>query len=244
MVWSGPIPGVHVPDIFDEVSEDLRAERAQRLLQRYGFLLVIAAVLIVAGAGGWQAWRWRQAQTRAAVATSFLTACANRPPARRRRRHRRRRCRPLRRWARTARAATAPSRGCATPALKVSAGRPARAALALWNQVSADDGADPQLRHLADLLWVQHQIDAGDPAAVEGRLAPLIAPGNPWRPLALESQAWLNLRTGDTKGAAACCASSRRRRPRRKGCAARANGLLQRLGEAPGAPASEPEKQG
>lgn len=243
------IPGVHVPDIFDEVSQDLRAERAQRFLQRYGILLIIAAVLIVAGAGGWQAWRWRQGQTRAAVATSFLTAM-------------RQSSSPL-----GAETATPTQTGRAQAmqafaqmgadgpsgyrtlarlreaALKVSAGE-LPAALALWNQISADEGADIQLRHLADLLWVQHQLDSGDPAAVEGRLAPLIAPGDPWRPLALECQAWLKLRTGDSKGAAAVLREIATLPSAPDGVRARANGLLLRLGEAPGGPAAAPEKQG
>jgi hypothetical protein len=238
------IPGVHVPDIFDEVSEDLRAERAQRLLQRYGFLLVIAAVLIIAGAGGWQAWRWRQGQNRAAVATSFLTAM-------------RQSSSPLgaETPARTQAMQTLAQMGAEGPsgyrtlarlreaALKVSAGD-LPAALALWNQISADEGADIQLRHLADLLWVQHQIDAGDPAAVEGRLAPLIAPGEPWRPLALESQAWLKLRTGDTKGAVAVLREIAALPSAPDGVRTRANGLLLRLGETPGGQAADPEKQG
>ena len=95
-------------------------------------------------------------------------------------------------------------------ALKAAAGD-LPAALALWDQVSADTAADPLLRDFANLLWVQHQVDAGDPAAVQGRLAPLIAPGNPWRPLALESQAWLLLRTGETDKAHGDPAPARRR---------------------------------
>ena len=42
--------GDHVVDIFDEVEEDLRAERAQQLLKRYGGLIVAVLVVIVAGA--------------------------------------------------------------------------------------------------------------------------------------------------------------------------------------------------
>lgn len=44
-------------DIFDEVDEDLRAERAQALLKRYGGLLIALALLTIGAAGGWQAWR-------------------------------------------------------------------------------------------------------------------------------------------------------------------------------------------
>ena len=39
-------------DIFDEVDEELRAERAQQLLKRYAGLIVAAALLMVARRGG------------------------------------------------------------------------------------------------------------------------------------------------------------------------------------------------
>ena len=40
-------------DIFDEVDEELRAERAQQLLKKYGGVIVAAAVAIVGAAAGW-----------------------------------------------------------------------------------------------------------------------------------------------------------------------------------------------
>ena len=49
-------------DIFDEVDEELRAERAQQLLKRYGGLIVAGRLLIVGAAAGWQGWRWYQAR--------------------------------------------------------------------------------------------------------------------------------------------------------------------------------------
>ena len=38
-------------DIFDEVNEDLRAERAKQFALRYGWIVALAAVLFVAGVG-------------------------------------------------------------------------------------------------------------------------------------------------------------------------------------------------
>jgi len=46
-----------VVDIFDEVDEELRAERAQQLLKRYGGVIIAGAILIVGAAAGWQGWR-------------------------------------------------------------------------------------------------------------------------------------------------------------------------------------------
>ena len=230
-----------MPDIFDEVSEDLRAERAQRLLRRYGWVLVVVAVLIVIAAGGWQFWRQQQAQSRAAIAGAFMTASSKvAAPA------------AAESSARTEAEKTFADMAADGPTgyrtlarlreAALKAGSDPQAARALWDKVSADETADPQLRRLADLLWVQHQVDAGEPATVEGRLAPLLAEGNPWRPLALECQALLKLRTGDTPAAIAILRDIAVQPTTPNGLRARASGLLLRLG-AP-EPAAAAEKQG
>ena len=221
-------------DIFDEVSEDLRAERAQALLRRYGVLLVVLAVLVVAGVSGWQFWRWRTQEQAAATGQAYMAAARDAGGA-------------------PAGASDAAKDGAAAAFAAVAAKAPegyrtlARlreaglratggdlpGALGLWNQVSADTAADPLLRGLADLQWVQHQVDTGEPAAVEGRLAPLLAPGNPWRPLALESEAWLALRTGQDARARDILKGLRTDAAVPDGVRSRANGLLTRLGELP-----------
>ena len=101
-----------MPDIFDEVDEDLRAERARKALQRYGGLLVLGAVLVVAGVGGWQAWKAHAAKDNARVAQLFLTALdgAAGPPGDGRKAAV---ARTGRRWRATAMPATARWRGCA-----------------------------------------------------------------------------------------------------------------------------------
>lgn len=220
-----------MPDIFDEITQDLRAERARRLLQRYGFLLVILVVLIVAGVAGWQAWQTHQRGGREAVATQFLaamqqqTSASNSPE----------RAEALKIF--TEIAANGPSGYRTLARLREAAAKASTGdlpgALALWDQVSADEQADPSLRRVADMLWVQHQVDTGEPALVEGRIQPLAAPGEPWRPLALEARAWLKLRTGDMAGAEAALKEIIAMPSAPPGVRARANGLLTRLGVAP-----------
>src|SRR5215472_5109565 len=76
-LWSGrprPDERLRVVDIFDEVDEELRAERAQKLLKQYGGYIVAAALLVVGAAAGWQAWRWHEARVDAAAAAQYLTA--------------------------------------------------------------------------------------------------------------------------------------------------------------------------
>jgi hypothetical protein len=224
-------PGRGVADIFDEVSEDLRADRARLLLQRYGYLLIIAAVLILVGVGGWKWWQAKQGAERDAVASAYIAAARSAnitsepqtpPPAS-----------ALGDFERIAASGPAGYRSLArlqAAALKVTAGD-LPGALALWDQVAADSAADSELRDLANLLWVQHQVDSGDPSAVQARLAPLIAPNNPWRPLALESQAWLLLRTGDQDGARTILRGLAGDQTIPDGVRSRAGTVLTRLGE-------------
>ncbi len=235
--------GLGVADIFDEVNDDLRAERARRFALRYGWLAALLALALVAGVGAWQAWRWHAARQANEVASAYLGAMreANGPAV----------AEGQATPSRTAAmaefdrlAATAPEgyRSVArlrSAALHASTGD-LPGALAMWDKLSSDTAADPLLRDLANLLWVQHQVDAGDPAAVEGRLQPLVAPGNPWRPLALENQALLAIRTGRTDAARDTLRGLAADPTAPDGVRGRANGLLARLGEAAPAPAADP----
>ena len=187
-------------DIFDEVEEDLRAERAQRLLARYGGVIVAACVAVVAGGGAWQAWQWWQARQDAAAAARYLATAniADSPNA----------APGLKAGAVFAfedLAAKAPEGYRTLARLRAAAmraeGGDLPRALALWDQVAGDSAADPLLRDLASLLWAQRQIDRGDPALLTARLTPLAAPDNPWRPLAQEQLALLALRQGKTETA-------------------------------------------
>lgn len=218
-------------DIFDEVNEDLRAERAQALLKRYGGLIIAVALLIVAAAGGWQAWHWWQARRDMAAGTAFLaamTAAQATGPAQDA-------------ASRTAAinafdqvAATAPD-GYRTlarlraAALKADSGD-IQGAAALYDQVSSDSAADPMLRDLASLLWAQRQLDTGDPARLEARLKALATPDNPWHALASEDLALLDLRQGHTDAAKTTLRRLAGDVTLPQDLRGRASGLLNRLG--------------
>jgi hypothetical protein len=183
-----------VVDIFDEVEEDLRAERTRSLLKRYGAALAGLALAAILAVAAWQGWRWYQTRDTLAVAQTYLRAAeqAGTPGA-------------ASRFAQIAARGPAGYRTLARlreAALRADAGDTA-AALALWDQVASDDSTLPPLRDLATLLWVEHQVDQGDPAILQARLASLTAPDNIWHPLALENLALIQLRTGSTAPARA-----------------------------------------
>ena len=226
-------PEDRVPDIFDEVEEDLRADRARALLARYGILIVAAALLVIAGVGGWEAWRWHQGQVNEKAADAYIAAMrqADSLPGGGR-------TQPDKRDAAERAfagvAATAPE-GYRTlarlrdAALKADGGN-LTGAEDVWDQVSADGSADPLLRDLATLLWVQHQPETAEPTGLRARLQPLTAPENPWHGLALEQSALIDMRTGATDQARDTLRQLAADATAPEGVRGRAGGLLARLG--------------
>ncbi len=218
-------------DIFDEVDEELRADRAQELLKRYGGVILGVAVLVVVATGGWQAWNWWQARQALAAANNFLaverTADALLPtsPAT----ERQAAAGKLEQLAADSPAGYRVLARLRAAGLRAQAGEGAAAA-AIALAVAADSAADPILRDYATLLAVQYQIDDGDPAQLQARLAPLLAPDNTWRGLAREAKAMLALRQGQREQARAELAGLAGDVTAPDGVRARANALLGRLG--------------
>ena len=176
-----------MPDIFDEVDEDLRADQARALLRRFGGLLVVAMLLTLAGVGGYQWWQEKQAVAVDAVATRFMAAQeqAKKDPK-------------AALAAFNDVAASAPEgyrilSELQRAALEWDQGQHDKA-LGDWRAV-ADDKAVPQLlRDLATLTSVQHQIDTGDAKALKESLSPITTGASRLKPLALEASALLDLR--------------------------------------------------
>lgn len=183
-----------MPDIFDEVDQDLRADRARALWRRYGVLVIAAAVLVVVGVAGWEAWTWQQDRAAARAATEYIAATAT-PIAPGTDGHAARQASV----ARLRDIVTKAPAGYRTLARLRVAGLLAddgdlAGADTEWDAVAADGAAPQSLRDLANLEWARHAVDAGDPAAVTARLRPLAGPQAPFHPLALETLALLSLR--------------------------------------------------
>ena len=212
---------IRVVDIFDEVEEDLRAERAEKLLKKYAGLLVALAVAIVAAAAGWQLWVRYQNKQDAAAASAFVAAAADGD------------AKALDRLA-----ATGPE-GYKTLARLTEAGLKAKAgdmqgAESLWNAVASDSSADSLLRDFASLMATGHDLDHGDPAELQSRLKPLAMPANPWSRLAREQLAVLALRQGNQKEARQMLQALTNDIGAPSGLRARVSGLLASLGSPDG----------
>lgn len=191
-----------MPDIFDEVEEDLRAERARALGRRYAGTVIALIVLILVGTGGYVFWQQRRAQAADAVAARFIAAARDAD--------------------RAGAAADADTKAASATLAGIAADGPAgyrvlarlrlaalqwqtgahAQAIAGWQAVADDTAASPLLRDLATLTGAEHQIDSGDPVLLKQRLESLTAPDNRWRPLAEQTIALLDLRTGNLREAA------------------------------------------
>jgi hypothetical protein len=219
-----------VVDFFDEIEDELREERMHELLKKYGGVLFAGALLVIAAVGGWKAWGWYQERQDLEAATLYLAATSRTEAA----------------------GVAGPNRAVAIAAFDAVLSRgpegyrvlarlrdaalhadsgDLQGASALWDQVSADGSADPLLRDLASLTWCLYNADKGDPSLLEGRLRPLAAPDNAWRPLAQEQLALLQLRQGHTDAARVQLKKLVEDTTAPSGVRGRAGALLDRIGE-------------
>jgi hypothetical protein len=187
-----------VPDIFDEVDEDLRADKARALLRRYGAFLVLAMLLTLVGVGVYHTWQERQQAAAEAIGAKFLAAqdeAAKKTPPK-----------DLpQQFADIA--ATAPDgyRTLARLHLAVLEWNRGQhdSAVAEWQGIIDDSSAPPLLRDLATLTSVQFQLDSASATVLKAKLLPLVQGTTRWRPLAEQMTALLDLRLGRTTEARA-----------------------------------------
>ena len=178
-------------DIFDEIDEELKQDRAKQVWARYGKYVIAAAAAVVLGVGasqGYTAWQQSQAETAANIYSSALAAD-------------------------DAVTALEADLGQMTDGyallgrFQIAAGKAdagdAAGAESVYLEIAGDAGVDSLYRDAATLLSVMNAPDGSDAGALQGRLAPLADGTGPWRALALELSAALDLKAGDRAAAAA-----------------------------------------
>jgi hypothetical protein len=213
-------------DLIDEVDEEMRADRARKLAQRYGGLVTGVVLLAIAGVGGWEAWRWHERREAGKAAESFLATTRDAAAE----------GADLRAMADrfTAMAPDAPAGYRALARLRAAAllaetGQTEQA-LAAYDALSRATDMDPLYRDLATLMWGLRALDSGDAAQIQARMAPLAAPGAPWRASAQEVQALAALKAGNTEQARTALQAITSDAATPQGLRDRAGRLLQGLG--------------
>lgn len=224
----GPKRMVRVVDIFDEVSEDLRADRARALFTRYGGVLAGACLLALAGVAGWQYYQSRAQAEDRRVSSLFLAATTQAAAV----------TDDASRTAAEAAFQNVEKQGHSgyTPLARMDeatlkfAGGDHTGALALWDLVSKEANTPQAIRDLATLMWISHQTDHGDVSLLTARLQPLLSVNNMWHGLASEQMALILLRQGQTAQARQRLQALQSDNTAPQGARSRAAGLLSSIG--------------
>ena len=178
-------------DIFQEVDEEVRRDRLNKLWKDYGRYIIVGVVAIVLGTAAAVGWREYIEQRRGADSDRFVAAIEIADDGK---------------HAKAAAAFRALSddagegyalfaRFRTADALKESGDL--EGAVQTFEEIASDNAVDDLYRGLATLLVIMHTIDDGAPEALRVRLTPLLALDGVWRHSARELSGALALRTGD-----------------------------------------------
>lgn len=189
------------PDSFiDEVNEELKRDRLFAMMRKYGWIVVVVVIGLV-GFAAWNEWSKSQAEARAQALGDAIVDALEDPDAA----SRRATLQSLaEQEAGTGRAAA--ERVALLNLLLAADGierGDASAALPALQRVAEDDALPPSYRQLALLKRTILGADTLPRDEREAALTGLAAPGQAFRPLALEQLALLQLEAGDRAGARA-----------------------------------------
>ena len=186
--------GRFVSDIFREVDEEVRREQLKKLWDRYGNYVVAAAVLLVAAVAAWRAYMWWEAKKAAETGAAFEAAATLAETGKR--------GEAEAAFAKIAADGTAGYRHLARmrEAAELAQGD-AKAAIAAYDQITADRAVGPVLQDLAALRAAALLIDTGALAEAQRRLEPLAANDRTFRHTAREFLVLAAWRAGDTAAA-------------------------------------------
>jgi hypothetical protein len=184
-----------VADVFDEVSEDLRRERALKLWKKFAPLIGGVAVAIVLATAGYVLWQDYSRKRTEADALRYAEAArlgatdASRAMV------------ELRAIARDGQAGYAALARLKAASLAANGGDAAEA-ISQYRAIAGDATFDTQLRDAATLVATLLAVDTASPGDAVRAVQALQTPTGPWRHAAREIEALAHLRAGDRGRAA------------------------------------------
>jgi hypothetical protein len=183
-----------VSELFSEVDEELRREQLRNVWERYGWLILTVAALIVLGVGGWRGYQYLEAQKATEAGTAFEAAVTLA--------EQNKRAEAEAAFLKVASEGTSGYRGLARlRAAAEAATRDPQAAVKLYDAIAADASLDRDFRDLAALRAGSLSLDSAAYADVKQRLEPLAAQGRTFRHSAREVLALSAWRAGDAVAA-------------------------------------------
>lgn len=176
-------------DIFQEVEEDYRRDRYRQLAKRWGPYAIAGAVGLVIFTAGYELYKGYRADRMESNAQAFVAAAAQldgNPRAS---------AEAFGKLAETDTGYGFLSRFRKAEALQAAGD--VGGAVKVLDALAAEKGPDKVLADLALLKTGYLLLDRQSRADLETRLAPLLAPGNPWRAEAREILAFAALKSGE-----------------------------------------------
>lgn len=178
-----------------EVDDEMRQDQLRALWDRYGRLLIAAAVAIVLATAGYRGWQFYSKSQAASSGDAFLAAIDQSAEGRHDE-------------------AIATLEGLANrgsgqyPALarlriaaEIASAGEAGEAIAAYDAIAADTSVDGTLRDIAALRAGLLAVDHADAADAINRLEPMAGPGQPFRHSAREGLGLVAWKSGDHEGA-------------------------------------------
>jgi hypothetical protein len=180
-----------VADIFQEVDEEVRRERLQKLWDRYGIHFIVLAVLIVAGVAAYRGYDYWQTKKAAEAGAKFEQAAALTEPA-------------DVKVAFDKIAAEAPAGYRTLARLRAAAAlanSDVKAAVAAYDAIATDSAVDHSFQDLAALRAGMLLVDTAPLDEMRRRLEPLSEPSRTFRHSAREMLALSAWKNGDAAAA-------------------------------------------
>jgi len=178
-----------------EVDEELRQDRLKAVWQRFGSLIIAAAVLVVAATAAWRGWEYYAARRAAAAGDAFLSAVELSQNG-----EHKQAVAALEKLEKDGHGAYPTLARLRIAGELDSEGKPEEAMKA-FDAIAADDSVDEVFRSIARLRAGLLAVDRESYDQVKARLEPLAAGGGYYRQLAREALGLSAWKAGDDKQA-------------------------------------------
>lgn len=181
-------------DLLREVDEEIRRERYMRLWDRFGIYVVGAALLVVIAVAGWRGLEWYQAREAAKSGAQFEAALRLAADGKR--------AEAEAAFNELSKDATSGYRTLARfRAAAEAAKTDAKAGVAAYDALAADQSLEPAFRDIARLHAGYLLADTASVAEMTERMAPLQGPAAPFRHSANELVGLAHYRAGEIDAA-------------------------------------------
>jgi hypothetical protein len=183
-----------VSDIFNEVDEEVRREQLKKLWERYGNLIIAAAVMVVLAVAAWRGYDYWQARQAAVAGSAFDAATVLADQGKH--------DEAEAAFTKLAADGTAGYRLLARLRSAEELGEhDPKAAVTAYDAIAADNASQPLLGNLASIRAALLLVDTASFDEMTRRLEPLAQPNGAFRHTARELLAWSAWRNGDQAAA-------------------------------------------